>query len=166
MKDRISVSNLINVMKEQLEAYKELSKLAEEKTDVLVKGNIKLLEEITDIEQNMILKLGKLEEERFHLVNQIAKIYDKNVSQVKAEFLIEILDRAEAKTFSAMNEEFKAILPKIDEKNRRNEELIKNALEYINFSIKLLTDVGETKANYGADGTNTQKSFHFIDKKA
>lgn len=44
-------------MRQQLEAYKELLSLAE-KTDILVKGDVKLLGEITDIEQNLILKLA------------------------------------------------------------------------------------------------------------
>ena len=166
MKKGVSASVLINVMKVQLEAYKELLHFAEEKTDVLVKGDVKLLGEITEIEQNLILKMGKLEEERFELVNQIAEAYNKDVSEVKVDFLKHILDREQAKTFCAINDEFKSVLLEINEKNRRNEELIKNALDYIDFSIKLLTDAGEVKANYSADGTNSKKAFHFIDKKA
>jgi flagellar biosynthesis/type III secretory pathway chaperone len=153
-------------MKEQLEAYKELLHLADKKGDVLVQGDVKLLGEITEIEQNLILKLGKLEEERFKLMDQIAKAHEKDVSEVKADFFINILDREEAKAFSAIHDEFKSVLIEIEVKNQRNEEMIKNALDYIDFSIKLLTDAGEAKANYGADGTNSQKAFHIIDKKA
>ena len=139
--------------------------LAEEKSDVLIKADVKLLGEITEIEQNLILKLGKLKK-KDKLVEQIAEAYNKDVSEVKVDFLKHILDREQAKTFCAINDEFKSVLLEINEKNRRNEELIKNALDYIDFSIKLLTDAGEVKANYSADGTNSKKAFHFIDKKA
>ena len=166
MKNRVFASVLIKVMKEQLEAYKELLHLAEEKTDTLVQGNVKLLGEITEIEQNLILKLGKLEEERFELVKQIAKTHNKDAADVKADFFKNVLSPEETKAFSGIYDELKSVLPEIEEKNRRNEQLINNALDYINFSIKLITDTGEAKANYGADGTNAQKAFHFIDKKA
>ena len=166
MKKGVSASVLIKVMKEQLEAYKELLHLAEEKTGVLVQGDVKLLGEITEIEQNLILKLGKLEEERYALVYQIAKAYEKDVPEVKTDFFKSNLDPKDAETFSAIHDEFKSVLLEIEEKNRRNEEMIKNALDYIDFSIKILTDAGETKANYGADGANAQKALHIIDKKA
>ncbi|HHV19648.1 MAG TPA: flagellar protein FlgN [Thermoanaerobacterales bacterium] len=166
MKKGVSASVLIKVMREQLEAYKELLHLAEEKSDVLIQADVKLLGEITEIEQNLILKLGKLEEERIKLIEQIAKAYNKEASKVKADFYKSILNKEEAKAFSAIYDELRTVLPEIEVKNRRNEKMIKNALDYIDYSIKLLTDAGETKANYGADGSNAQKAFHIIDKKA
>ena len=131
MKKGVSASVLIKVMKEQLEAYKELLHLAEEKTGVLVQGDVKLLGEITEIEQNLILKLGKLEEERIKLIEQIAKAYNKEASKVKADFYKSILNKEEAKAFSAIYDELRTVLPEIEVKNRRNEKMIKNALDYI-----------------------------------
>lgn len=79
---------------------------------------------------------------------------------------MEIIAPEDTEAFSTIYEELKTILPLINEKNKKNEDLITNALEYINFSIKLLTEAGEMKANYGADGANAKKAFHFIDEKA
>ena len=73
MKNELSLQNLIKVMRDQLEIYKELFNLAEKKTDVLIKGDVKILGEITEIEQDLIIKLGKLEEERYDIVSKIAK---------------------------------------------------------------------------------------------
>lgn len=166
MGNREFASILIKVMEEQFQAYRELLHIGNEKTDVLVNGDIKALNEITEKEQNLILKLGKLEEERFELVKQIAKLHNKDASEIKAEFFKTILDEREAKTFTAIYDDLKTVLLEIETQNRRNEKLIKNALDYINFSIKLLTDTGASKANYGADGANAQKAVHFIDKQA
>lgn len=153
-------------MQEQLEAYRTLLHIGDKKTDVLVKGDIKALNEITEQEQNLILKLGKLEDERFELVKEIAKFHNKDASEIKANFIKTILNQREAKTFTDIFDDLKTVLLEIEEQNSRNEKLIKNALDYINFSIKLLTDTGASKANYGADGANTQKAVHFIDKQA
>ncbi len=167
MKQELVGSILINVMREQLGIYKELSSLAEEKTNVLIKGDLALLNEITEIEQTLIFKLGKLEEERVELVKQIAEEHGKDTSEVKADFLKSIFpDQQEAETFSGIYSELKSVLLEVDTKNETNAKLIKSALDYIDFSIKLLTDSGEIKTNYSPDGVNTQKAFHFIDKKA
>lgn len=158
---------LIEVMQDQLETYKTLFNLGEQKTDVLVNGDLKKLNEITEIEQGLVLKLGKLEEERFDLVKQIAKLHNKDASEIKGDFLKSILEEKEAKTFAAIYDGLKDVLLKIEDQNRRNEKLIKNALDYINFSINLLTETRSSKANYGADGANAKdEAFHFIDKQA
>lgn len=159
-------SVLIEVMQEQLDAYKELYDIGNKKTDVLVNGDIKTLSEITEQEQKLIIKLGKFEDGRFELVKEIAKLCNKDASELKGDFIISILDEKEAKTFTAIYDELKILLHDIQEQNDRNERLIKNALDYINFSIKLITDAGTSKANYGADGASSQKSVHFIDKQA
>ncbi len=65
-------SVLIEVMQEQLDAYKELYDMGNKKTDVLVNGDIKTLSEITEQEQKLIIKLGKLEDERFELVKAVS----------------------------------------------------------------------------------------------
>ena len=166
MRDKKSISLLIKIMKEQLEAYKELLNLAEKKSDVLVKGDVKLLGEITETEQQFIVVLGSLEEKRTKLIDKIATAYQKDFSEAEPDFLKNVLDGEESKAMSAIQDEFKSVLEELEVKNSRNEELIKSALDYIDFSIKLLTNAGEGKANYDIDGVNPQKAFQIIDKKA
>jgi len=155
---------LIENLKNQLQAYKELTDLAEEKSNILVKGNIELLEDITEVEQMLILKLGKLEKERFALMNQIAEKTGKNVSEIKNNILRDFLSSEEIGAFSAVSDELKTVLLYLSEKNETNEKLIRNTLDYIDFSIKLLTDAGEVPTNYSSEGTNNKEAFHFIDK--
>ncbi len=157
---------LIENLKNQLRAYKELTDLAEEKSNILVKGNIELLEDITEVEQMLILNLGKLEKERSALVNQIAEKTGKNVSEIKNNVLRDFLSSEEIGTFSAVSDELKTVLLDLSEKNETNEKLIRSTLDYIDFSIKLLTDAGEATTNYSSEGTNNKEAFHFIDKKA
>jgi len=153
-------------MQEQLEAYKELFDIGNKKTEVLIKGDIKVLSDITQQEQKLIIKLGKLEDERYAIVKELARQFNKDASQLKGDFLKPILDENESQKFNAVCDDLKKILLEIQKQNDRNEKLIKNALDYINFSVKLITDAGTSKGNYGADGVNTQKMIHFIDKQA
>lgn len=159
--------NLCEVIKDELDIYKEIANLADKKTDILVAGDINLLQEITEIEQNAISKLGKLEEERIKVLQKVAKILEIETDKITARYLLENMSDEKSKNLlSKIYDEMKLTLKKIDDKNKINEDLIRSALEYIDFSINLLTDAGETRTNYGSDGQNTQKTFHFIDKKA
>ncbi|WP_422446901.1 flagellar protein FlgN [Thermoanaerobacterium sp. DL9XJH110] len=165
--DKRAGALIMSLLRDELNAYKELLKLAERKTDVLVKGDVKVLDEITKIEQEMIAKLGRMEAERYDLVKQLAEAMHKDPSEITATFVKDVLPPQETENFTKIYQEFKDVLKKIDEKNRVNERLIKKALEYINFSIDLLTGAGEPKTGYGADGQSArQRAFHFVDRKA
>lgn len=159
--------NLCDVLQEELALYREIANIADKKTDILVDGNINLLQEITELEQNIISNLGKLEDERTMLTQKLAKILQIDSDEITAKYLLEHMpDKKYKKLLSNIYYEMKELLETIDDKNKTNESLIKSALEYIDFSINLLTEVGSAKTNYDADGQNTQKTFHFIDKKA
>lgn len=159
--------NLCEVLQDELDLYKEIESIADKKTDILVDGDIDLLQEITKIEQDIIVKLGKLEDERVNLIEELSEDLKIDIDKITAKYLIEhISDTKSKKRLSNIYDKMKQVLIKIDDKNKTNANLIESALEYINFSIDLLTDVGSNETNYGANGQNTKKTFHFIDKKA
>ncbi len=158
---------MISVLSNELKAYQELLKLSQKKTDVLVKGDVKLLDEITKVEQDMIMQMGKLEAKRGNIIKKIAETYKKDIKQINMSFLKQIMAQENIKKLEDLQEDMKYTLKQIDKKNKDNEGLIKQALEYIDFSINLLKDVGQTKSNYNPDGKDSKnRAFHFIDKKA
>lgn len=160
-------NKMISVLSSELELYQELLKLSQKKTDILVKGDVKLLDEITKIEQDMIMRMGKLEAKRGNIIKKIAETYKKDIKQINMSFLKQIMTQENIKKLENLQEDMKHTLKQIDEKNRDNERLIKQALEYIDFSVDLLKDVGHTKSNYSPDGKDSKnRAFHFIDKKA
>jgi hypothetical protein len=160
-------NKMISVLSSELELYQELLKLSQKKTDILVKGDVKLLDEITKIEQDMIMRMGKLEAKRGNIIKKIAETYKKDIKQINMSFLKQIMTQENIKKLENLQEDMKYTLKQIDEKNRDNERLIKQALEYIDFSVDLLKDVGHTKSNYSPDGKDSKnRAFHFIDKKA
>lgn len=155
------VDQLIGNLKNQTELYRELLLLSEKKTDVLVKGDIKTLGEITDVEQEIILRLGKIESERVKIVESLCG------GETTAEKLKEILPEEKKKEFDSIAKELKEILLKLQRCNEINEKLIRKALEYINFSIELMTSAAKKSAGYDAGGrTSEEETLRIIDKKA
>jgi len=161
MKNEGLVDLLIGNMKNQKEIYRELLALSEKKTDVLVKGDVKALEEITEVEQEMILKLGRIESERMEIVESLCG------GETTAEKLKDILPADKKKEFESIVEELKGILLKLQRSNEVNEKLIRGALEYINFSIELMTSAVKKNTGYDAGGrTSEEGTLRIIDKKA
>lgn len=159
-------SELIKVLNDELSLYADLSRLAAKKTDVLTKGDIDLLGKITAIEQEAIMKIGKLEEQRFKIVKSLAEAYEKEPQEINAEFIEEVMPPDEAKRFYGTYDSLKKVLKDIDEKNRINEILINQALDYIQFSIELLAQSNKQESGYSPSGKTRENALHFIDQKA
>lgn len=160
-------SELIEELNNELSIYKEFLSLAEKKTGVLVKGDVKTLSEITGIEQNLVLKLGRIEERRLNIVKKIAASFGKDINEINAGFFEEVLSSDELTEFNRVFSELKSVLSELKDKNSTNEKLIKRALDYIKFSLDVITEAGKDISVYDARGNNSGKgALRVIDKKA
>jgi len=72
-KDRL-INDLMDVLLQESKIYEDILEISKKKTDVIVKGKVSELESITNLEQSLIVKIGKLEETRENIVTEIAGI--------------------------------------------------------------------------------------------
>lgn len=165
--DNVYFAELMEELNKELAIYKELLSIAGKKTDILVKGDVKVLGEITEIEQDLVLKLGRIEARRCDIVKQIAAFYKKEVTDVNARFFESVLPEDKLTEFTRIFQELKDVLAKLEQKNKTNEKLINRALDYIKFSIEIITEAGKETAVYDAKGKNSgEGALRLIDKKA
>ncbi|ADL08338.1 flagella synthesis protein FlgN [Thermosediminibacter oceani] len=156
-----AANELVENLKRQLEIYEELLGLSEKKTDILVKGDVKTLGEITEIEQELIVRLGRIEEERIKIVAVIAG------GEITVSRLEEKLPDNIKMELGRISGELIEVLAKLRDRNQINEKLIQRALEYINYSIEIIAGVGKEATGYGADGKTAEKeTIRLIDKRA
>ena len=161
------LSSFADIIEAQQGHYERVLDMARRKTDVLVSGDVKELEDITALEQDMIARLGKLEEQRECVLGEISSEFEVEPEELKMDYLCAQMPEDRAKDFLKVCEQLKETLNEIDEVNAVNQELIKRALDYINFSIDLLTDTGTDMSGYGSDGSGaSKKAYNFIDKRA
>lgn len=164
--DTVLIDGLISVLNKETAMYEGILKLSKNKTDVIVKGKVTELESITSLEQKMILQLGKLEEERERLVDAIAAELKMKASDVTLAGLEKLLPKEQVGKLKACNNKLPALVKDLGEANVLNSKLIKNSLDYIDFSINILTSVGETGNNYGYSGQSSDsKKRNFFDMK-
>lgn len=164
--DTAMFDRLIEVMDKEKSIYEGILELSNKKTDIIVGGKVSELEGVTKLEQSMILKIGKLEEEREEL---ILKLVDKNqdeLSSVTLNSLIKKAPKAQAKQLKECGRQLEAVIKKLSEANSLNSKLIKSSLDYIDFSINVLTTAASPDNTYGNAGlSNDAKKRNFFDMK-
>ncbi len=156
-------TELLTAMEKQLAIYRRFLVLAHEKQPVLVKGQIPELEKITKEEELLILQVGRLEEQRQSLVRSLTNHFVLSPEEVT---LSEIMKRVDGETglkFQQLLEEMSAVIKELAGVNEVNTELIKNSLDYINFSIDILTS--SRTSMYGQDDEKPDSGAKIFDRK-
>jgi hypothetical protein len=164
--DTVQIDRLIELLNKETALYEEILKLSKNKTDVIIQGKINELESITRLEQMLILQIGKLEEEREKLVDAIAAQIGMKPSEVTLSGLEKLFPKERAEKLKTCHSRLPGVVRELGEANGLNSKLIKNSLDYIDFSINILTSVGATGNNYGYSGESSDsKKRNFFDMK-
>jgi len=152
---------LLGLLKEEMAIYEILLELATKKTDIIIHGKIKELDETVQMERNFIKKLVELEEKRENTLKEMGKGEGVTISEV-----IKSLPLEEAAQFNNVKERLSAVLKELEQRNDLNMALIEQALEYVNYSIKAISEaLEEDKGIYGEKGSSKGYTS-LIDKKA
>jgi len=160
------VKKLIEIIGKEAEIYETLLRLSREKTDVVVKGKVTELENITKVEQSMILQLARLEESRENIVEKLSEELGMDAESITVTQLEKVLPKDQSKELAEYQEKMTGIFRDLKNSNELNARLIKNSLDYIDFSINVLSNIGSAGDIYGKSGqSNDPGKRNFFDVK-
>ena len=134
----------------QVQCYRDLLQLARRKKDILVAGKVQELDKLLGVEQALLLRARQLEEERLSLLEGVGAELNMDPGELTREHLFSRFTAAEKEEAERQEQELREILKQLQEENQLNQQLIQQALDFIEFSRGLLS---------GIDG-------HILDKKA
>lgn len=139
-----AVLELIDILDRQREFYQKLLEIAKAKQPVLVKGDLAKLEEFTKQEEQIVVQVGKLEEQRSRVHQALANHFhfpepEITLSEIAAKVSAELSDK-----LSQVGDGLKDTLNELKDVNNLNSVLIKQSLDYIEFTVNLITSMGET----------------------
>lgn len=164
--DTFIIKELIGVLSREAEVYEGILKLAQNKTDIIVGGKVSNLENITRLEQSLIFKIRDIEDEREELLGKLSKQLNVEPSEITVSELIKHLEKGQAVELERARQRIVSILNKLRNANELNAKLIRNSLEYIDFSINLISAVDSGNNNYGNSGqVKSTKKRNFFDVK-
>ncbi len=134
------IDELVNVMSQENDIYRELIPIAEEKTRVIIKNDLDALQKITEQEQLTIEKINALEKKREEVVVNIGTVLSRDPKELNMKALIKIMGKQpkEQKELSRIHDELDVNLRRLVTINDRNKELINQSLEMIEFNMNLI----------------------------
>ncbi len=127
------IQEVAHILENQLNIHRDLARLSDKLTDVIINGEIKELDEILKVQQTMIMTLGKLEEER---MKAVAELGEKDLT------ITRLIDMADDELAGRLETIFEELLEVIEEQRRLNHinnKLLKTNLEYVEFTLGNLT---------------------------
>lgn len=159
---------LADLMDDIYTLYSQSVEISKEKSDVILKGDTDRLQEIISEEKKVTRAIALKENERLKLVDSICTLGNIDKSDVVFSNIISIAEESMQQRLRMILEKLNNILNEQKHLNELNNKLIKNNLDYINFSMNLIAGAGSSTASYskkGKAGDKAQK-VSFIDAKA
>jgi len=161
-KGGVKMKQMIEILKKQLEIYKEILKISEEKTDIIVEDKVESLKPMVDREETLVSQYISLEKQRIGIIKEFAK--SKGINEVlKVDDLCKFFPD-DADEMQSLKKEILEITKKIKVKNALNQELVKNSLDFINFSVGIMSGTNIGTGTYGRQGAQIKgEARKFLD---
>lgn len=153
------MENLIEVLNQESIEYEGLLTLSQNKTPIIVSGDLENLEKITDDEQNLVSRIANLEKKRTEVIADIANVLNRDVEKLKLVNLIEMLAARpeEQAQLAEAHDRLRNAVRGLQRINEQNRELLTNALEMVEFEMTLLHSMktAPETANYTKSAYNS-----------
>ena len=153
------MDNLITLLDEECKAYEDLVKVSSQKTRTIIDGDIEKMQQITVKEQELTDRLQGMENKRLETVKDIAVIINKEDENLTITRLAELMDGQPEvqKELIALRDRLKVVLGDMKDVNDKNEMLLKQAIEMVEFDLSLVKSMRQAPetANYDKNAYNT-----------
>ncbi len=156
---------LRRILQQELEAGKRLLALSIEETDVLINNNVERLAILQREQQRFLAEHQALEKARVDIVRDLAWMLGMDRVPTLSG-LLPALPRHEQAALGKLRAQLLDLQAQIELIHARNRRLIENALDYIQFSLKMLTTAALQPARYGTNIARIANPAFYIDSKA
>lgn len=162
----LKLRELAEVLKEELAIYREILAISEKKTDVLVKGDIKQLDNIVKAEEKLILSIGKQEDLRYKILLDLENATGINANSSTLSEIIEKLGVKDDYDLPKIQKKTMEVLTKLEKVNDQNSGLLKKTIDSLNSTIELVASSLESETGvYSDKDKKDKKSKSIVDYK-
>lgn len=153
------MDSLVEVLEEENVQYEKLVELSKEKKQAIIKADVDALERITGEEQDVSSYLRNLDIRRDSVLKDMADVLGKDFKEMTITKLIGYLEQQpkEQERLSKIRAKILTTGGEMQEWNKRNEALLNQALEMVEFDLTLFKSMRQAPetANYNRDAYNT-----------
>ena len=153
------MDNLVEVLEEENTQYERLVELSKDKKQAIIQADIAALEKITEQEQDVSSVLLNLDNRRDAVLKDMADVLGKDFEEMTITRLIGYLEQQpkEQERLSRIRAKILTTGNQMQEWNKRNEALLNQALEMVEFDLTLFKSMRQAPetANYDKNACNT-----------
>jgi len=133
------IEELINVLEETTGCYEDLLHVANNKKDVIIKGDVPSLQTLTDQEQGVAGRLLRLEKKRLDIINDVCLVTNKDPKTMTISTLIDMLmGQSEQEKLKEVSAKMIEAVEEMKKVNDTNKLLIEESLEYVSFTMNAI----------------------------
>ncbi|MBA2871315.1 flagellar biosynthesis/type III secretory pathway chaperone [Anoxybacillus calidus] len=165
----MSVKLLIELLEKHVKLHKGLLELANQKTEVLKKGDMEALSGIMKQEQKYIAAINQVERERMHVVEAMVNTAGKHEHERTLTTCIELVEESERSVLERLKDELSAVVSELKNINLLNQQLTQQSLQFVNMTLDMIMPQPQ-EVNYGIPNAATtpqyENSRSIFDSKA
>lgn len=153
------IESIVSVLEQENSEYEKLISLSNQKTDIIIKGDLEALDRITGEEQEVVAGIQKMEKTRMQTMKDIEEVTNHKGEGLKLPDLIDMMKSrpAEKEALEKIHGKLKVTMDEMKKINDRNRELLQNALEMVQFDMNLLQSLktAPETADYNSSAYST-----------
>lgn len=154
------INELISILEDETGCYQKLLDMADNKKDVIIRGDVPSLQEITKIEQELAGHILRLEKKRKQNLDDMCLVLGKKIEEMTISHLIDLLKGEEKEKLKKISESLLDAVTKLQIYNNTYKDLIEHSLEFINFTFNAMQSTVNAPVNnsYQAKGNRYDES--------
>jgi len=137
------LDELKNVLEEEYSYYEKFLEHANAKRDLIIKNEVEEISDINSKEQLLISLYAKVAKKRDKTIDDISIVLNIDRKNLTIKSLMEKLPKEEKEKLEDVSERTRDIVGVLKDANLKNELLIKQSLEYVEFTLNAVTSSNE-----------------------
>lgn len=147
-----AIGMLEAILVRQTEIHREMLRVAEDKQQSIIKGDLEQLEKSVSEEKKIVARVEEEEEKRKAVMPLVLQGLGAPAGVEKLADVIALMPEPEREHMTAVRAELKEVLEAAQIKTRHNSELLKASLEHVESFLRAISDAATPNKTYGNDG--------------
>lgn len=163
---RRAIGMLEAILLRQTVAHHQMLKIAEEKQQAIIKGDLVLLEKTVLEEKKLVAQIEDEEKRRLAVMPLVKSGLGADPKLEKLTDVIALMPEPERTNMTKVRDDLRTILEACQLKTRHNAELLKTSLEHVESFLRTITEASAPNKNYRRDGRVGGAGPNLFDRNA
>lgn len=151
------MEELIQTLNAEENLYRELIPVEEEKTRAIISNDLKVLQDITNREHELIDQTAILEKKREQVAIDIATVLGRNPENITLDQIASVLKNQpeDQNKLQEVHDRLKKTVLRLQELNAQNKELLTEAIDMVEYNMNVIrsTRMSSGSSNYSSDAS-------------